>query len=191
MRMSKPVLVYGGSFDPVHKGHLKIADKIQREWKYEEVWFIPCQESRDGKDLASFDDRMDMLNSAIEEFGNPTFKALDSERLANAQGKMYVLAKYLRKTEPNAEMDFLIGSDAAQRIDSWYEADALRNEFMLLVAQRKGYPEVRLQGAMYYSRPLEYEMSSTTARDQMKTQGISPLLTLGVTEIIRRRNLYV
>ena len=189
--LSKCVLVFGGAFDPIHKGHLGIADKIQKDWKYDEVWFIPCQSSRYQKDMADFYTRMDMMESAIKEFGNPTFKAMDVELRANAEGRMYVLAKYLEKTYPDVEMDFLIGSDSVEHIKSWYRYDDLINEFMLLVATRNGYEGKRLVGAMFYDRPLGFDMSSTTAREHMRTQGFSPSLTLGVTDIIRERGLYV
>lgn len=190
-QLSTPVLVFGGAFDPIHRGHLKLADKIQKEWQYEEVWFIPCQSSRYGKEMASFELRMAMIEASFNDIVNPAFKVLDAEVQCNAEGKMYVLAKYLQETYPDAEMDFLIGSDSLQHLDSWYRIDDLRNEFMLLVAQREGYPEERLLGGLYYNRGLEYNMSSTMAREQIKTDGCSPLVTVGTQQIIKENKLYV
>jgi nicotinate (nicotinamide) nucleotide adenylyltransferase len=190
MSDAMPVLVFGGAFDPIHKGHLGIADKIQKDWNYEEVWFVPCQSSRYGKDMADFLVRCAMCESAIEEFGNPTFRVKDVEARAQAEGRMYVMAKYLQATYPNAEMDFLIGSDSVQHFKSWYRWEDLRKEFILLVAQRGGSKE-RLEGALYYPDGLDYDMSSTTVREQIALQGFSPLLTRGVQEMIRRRGLYV
>lgn len=187
------ILVFGGAFDPIHIGHLKIADFIQKRFKYDEVWFAPCQMSRYGKRLVHYVTRMDMLSAAFEDFGNPTFKICGAEFESNAEGRMYVLANHLSKTYPDAEMNFLIGADSLTHIESWYKASTLFREFVFVVASRTGYKTRMdvLSGCIRVDIGEEYDVSSTVIRNHIRENGESSLVTPKVNKIIKGRNLYV
>lgn len=187
------VLVFGGAFNPVHIGHLKIADVIQKRLEYDEVWFAPCQMSRYGKRLVHYVTRMDMLSAAFEDFGNPTFKICSAEFEINAEGRMYVLANHLSKTYPDTEMNFLIGADSLTYIESWYKASTLLREFVFVVASRAGYKTRMdvLPNHIHVDIDEEHDVSSTVIRNHIRENGESSLVTPKVNKIIKGRNLYV
>jgi nicotinate-nucleotide adenylyltransferase len=184
------ILIFGGTFDPVHRGHLKMADELQSALEYDEVWFIPCQSSRYGKTTVPFEDRMNMLNAGFDDICNPAFIAMDTEIQCGAEGRMFVLAEYLAKTYPDAEMEFLIGSDSLQHIQTWYRSSDLLSRHMMIVAERAGYPDKRLEGHLHFPMNVVYNTSSTDARSQIAQNGCSPMLTLGVQKYIKEHNLY-
>lgn len=189
--MQKRILVFGGSFDPIHVGHLYVADQVQKILDYDEVWFVPCQSSRYNKNLSHWMNRCDMVAVAINEHDNPTFRLSESEFECNAQGKMYVLADHLRCEYPECEFDFLIGSDSLKYINSWYRAKDLTSEFNFVIVSRNGY-EMDLDGI---SNGIALDMkipniSSTVVRKSIKEYGMSVLVPMSVSKFIKGRKLY-
>ena len=168
------ILIFGGSFDPVHRGHLSIADQIQKEDEFDEVWFTPCQESRYGKVLTNWVDRTEMLKRAFRDFDNPTFRISMSEFECGAHGKMYKLATYLKGKHPDFEFEYLIGSDSLDNINSWYRSEELTKEFKFVIVPRDND-----------------SVSSTAIREHVKLLGRSIMVTQSVNGYIKEKNLYV
>lgn len=168
------ILVFGGSFDPIHKGHLDVAFHARRDYGFDTVWFVPCVKSQYDKDLVDFDMRCRMIELAINDYGIPRFHLNLGEVDSDAEGRMYDLATYNRQRFPECEFHYLLGSDSLMTINSWYRAEELTSEFRFVIIPRK-----------------KDSISSTKVREQIKTVGGSEHLTKSVKKYIRRLNLYV
>jgi nicotinate-nucleotide adenylyltransferase len=130
----------GGSFDPVHHGHLIVARVAQETLGLDEVRFLPAREQpfKLGRHGASAADRAVMLELAIA--GSPGF-ALERAELDRA-GPSYTVdtLEVLRAREPAARFTVLLGADAAAELSAWHRAADLPNLARIVVFGRPGTP---------------------------------------------------
>jgi nicotinate-nucleotide adenylyltransferase len=135
------VLVFGGTFDPVHCGHLSIARQARERSGAEATWFVPAALAplRDAP-LATPAERLALLEAACAAEGDPRDAVLD---LAVHRGGISYTADVmdaLRAEHPDDELAVLIGADAARTINQWHRAaDLLRTERFVIV-NRTGPP---------------------------------------------------
>lgn len=164
--------ILGGSFDPVHIGHLSMADDAITEHGLDEVWFVPCTTSRYDKNLTSYDDRVWMLYTAINDIDNPRFKVSLIEQKYGIDGRMYDLGLALENIYPENEFVYLVGDDTLPLMKDWYRGDELMKRFTFVSSPRSG-------------------ISSTKVRENAKEDPtFIPCITDGVNKIIKRRGLY-
>jgi len=130
----------GGSFDPVHHGHLIVARVAQETLGLDEVRFLPAREQpfKLGRHGASAADRAVMLELAIA--GSPGF-AIERAELDRA-GPSYTVdtLEVLRAREPAARFTVLLGADAAAELSAWHRAADLPNLARIVVFGRPGTP---------------------------------------------------
>jgi len=111
----------GGTFNPVHDGHLSIAREALRLFELDEVWFIPCAipPHKPAGNLAPNEDRLAMLRLAIA--GEPRFKALPLE--FERPGKSYTAdtLRLLRERHPETDFLFIIGADTLPELHTWHQ----------------------------------------------------------------------
>jgi nicotinate-nucleotide adenylyltransferase len=135
------VLVFGGTFDPVHCGHLSIARQARERSGAEATWFVPAALAplRDAP-LATPAERLELLQAACAAEGDPRDVVLD---LAVHRGGISYTADVmdaLRAENPDDGLAVLIGADAARTINQWHRAaDLLRTERFVIV-NRTGPP---------------------------------------------------
>jgi nicotinate-nucleotide adenylyltransferase len=137
------VLVFGGSFDPVHNGHLAIATQAREQAGADEVWFVPAAEAPLRDHLAAEpEDRLELLRAATEEL--PHVRVLD---VAVRMGGMSYTAETmdaLRGDHPEDDLAVLVGADAARTIPAWHRAaDLLAHEHFVIV-NRTGPPPIAM-----------------------------------------------
>jgi nicotinate-nucleotide adenylyltransferase len=130
--------VFGGSFDPVHHGHLIVAGEALRALGLDELRFVPAREQpcKQGRHGASPEDRLAMLRLAVA--AAPGFR-VDPQECARV-GPSYTIdtIRALRAERPDASLSLLVGSDAAQDFPTWREADAIRELATVIVLTRPG-----------------------------------------------------
>ena len=137
------VLVFGGTFDPVHNGHLVIADQARSATGAEAVWFVPAALAplRDAP-RATPHERFELLQAACDDWGGTGLAVLD---LAIRRGGVSYTAdvmEALRAANPGLDLAALIGADAARSITRWHRAaDLLRAERFVIV-NRNGVPPI-------------------------------------------------
>ncbi len=136
--------LFGGTFDPFHKGHLAIALTARKQFKLQQIYLIPaaCSPHKLGKGpRASAQDRLKMLRLAIKPY--PFFKVSDFE--IKKKGVSYTIStlKFFSKQYPKAEYFFILGADSYRSIKTWKHYDKIRQFSSLLVAPRPG-EKVRL-----------------------------------------------
>ena len=124
--MTAPIGLFGGTFDPVHFGHLRLAAEVREAFRLERVVFLPTghpwQRSRDT--YASGTHRVQMLGLAVA--GEPSF-SVDAREVRRA-GPTYsvdTLAEYRAESGPDAPLVFLCGTDAFARVETWHRWQSL------------------------------------------------------------------
>lgn len=121
MQSIKTVGLLGGSFDPIHKGHLELGKRILKDG-CDEVWFIPCQASplKDRK-ISDFDLRVKMIKAAIKPFK----KMVCHEVEKNLPVPSYTIntLRVLRKQYPDIRFRFYIGNDQAKQLHKWNDIE--------------------------------------------------------------------
>ena len=132
--------ILGGTFDPIHFGHLRLAEEVGEELGLQRVYFIPAAlpPHKDGKPVSAFQDRMAMTRMAIKE--SPLLEALDLD--AQRQGRSYsieTLKEFRRHFEGEVELFFIIGMDAFLEIGTWKDYKALFDHAHFLVISRPGF----------------------------------------------------
>lgn len=130
--------VFGGSFDPVHVGHLIVAEAAADILQLEKILFVPArvQPFKVGQHSASAEDRVAMLQLAIAE--NPRF-CLDLREIERA-GPSYTVdtLRELHSETPQDELFLLVGADAAWDLPRWHDAELLTRYANLIALSRPG-----------------------------------------------------
>ncbi len=163
--MSKRIGIYGGSFDPVHIGHLWIAEAARGSLILDEVRWIPAATSplKPHGPVASDDDRLQMVRLAIS--GNSRFVVDDREI---SRGEISYTVDTIAEIAgecPGDELFLIIGSDSLASLDRWHEPTRLLDIVTLAVVQRGGDPPIdfgvlgTLTGAEQILRAREHVIS--------------------------------
>jgi nicotinate-nucleotide adenylyltransferase len=131
--------IYGGTFDPIHLGHLILAEACREACGLDTVWFVvagaPPHKPGDRTDVS---DRLDMVRYAIA--GNPAFAVSEIE--AKRPGPHYSVEtlEAITRDRPDDELFFLIGADSLVDLPHWRQPDRIGSLATLVVANRPGIP---------------------------------------------------
>lgn len=162
--------IYSGSFNPVHIGHLALANYLCEFEGVDEVWFLvtPHNPLKEQGELMDDELRLRLVQLAVE--GYPRFRASDFEfHLPRPSYSIHTL-EALRRSYPDTEFTLIIGSDNWLCFDRWFEAKRIVSEFGLLIYPRPGFevdetmlpPHVRMVHAPCI------EVSSTFVRQALR-----------------------
>ena len=129
----------GGSFDPVHAGHLRAAEEISEKLALEEVIFVPTLVSphKSSEAMAHSSHRLNMLNLSIKR--NPRFKISDMELRREPPSYTIDTLRSLNRSNPQNEYYFIMGSELFAEIDTWKDFAELFNYSSFVVLRRPGY----------------------------------------------------
>ncbi len=196
----RPVGLLGGTFNPVHEGHLSIAREAIRLFDLAAVWFIPCSipPHKPTTDLAPNQDRLAMLRLAIAD--EPRFKALPIE--FDRLGTSYTLdtVKALQSEHPDQPFVFIIGADTLPELHTWHKPLEVLERIRIVSLARPGivpaadslnlpapWPD-RLLADLRTGTPLE--VASRDIRDRLSTGQPVPLVPEPVIRYIQEHHLY-
>lgn len=196
----KKILVYGGSFDPITKAHMRIARKVMKaNYGFEKLWFMPAYKSMWGKDLNSGKDRINMIKSALCDIPyneRVNFSVCDFEIANKITGPTYGVLKQMLKAYGDCEFYFLIGMDNANKMDEWEDGDKIRELVKFVVVPRAGERAGVLGNAWYGTGGNIYigmdtsTISSTQSRDELKKRGWTDTVSTSVLGYIIGHGLY-
>ncbi len=140
--MSHPrrVAVFGGTFDPVHLGHLITAEQAREQARLDQVWFIPAASPphKQGQAVTDFAQRVEMLRLALA--GRPAFQVDDLEKGRPGPSYTADTLEELHRRHPGVELHLLVGSDCLPDLPLWYEPARIIAAAGLLVVPRPGWP---------------------------------------------------
>ena len=131
--------VFGGAFDPVHLGHLILAEQCREQGRLDEVRFVPtAHPPHKPRPAARFDQRVEMLALALA--GNPAFQIDEIEK--DREGPSYTVdtLEEMRRRRPGDDFWLLAGGDVVRDLHTWYAPRRLLESAGLIVMARPGTP---------------------------------------------------
>jgi nicotinate-nucleotide adenylyltransferase len=186
---ARRIALFGGTFDPIHEGHLQIASEARRVFDLDEVRFLPCHVSphKIGVLTAPADDRLEMVRLAIRDL--PWAIADDHDLTAPQPAYSWRTAEEMARRSPGAELFWLMGADQWRALPRWQHPERLAARVEFLVAFRSGLPEPHPEWRMRLLQ-VDHPASSTAIRLAM-AQGEDPRwLPPAVADYISKRGLY-
>ena len=145
----KPIGVFGGTFDPIHYGHLRSAFEMLQALQFEEVRFIPCSDPpHRGVTYATAQQRLRLVECAIK--GQPGFVADDRELRRDGPSYTIDTLESLREEFPGRSIGLIVGMDAFLGLPGWHRWDELLDVAHIVVAHRPGWkaPDIGVLGEM-------------------------------------------
>ena len=132
--------LFGGSFNPIHKGHLHLARQLYRLAQLDELWFMvsPQNPLKQQSELLSDAIRLKLVRLAVARC--PHFKASDYEFQLPRPSYTWNTLEHLRVDYPDNEFTLIIGGDNWQRFSSWYRHEDILRQYQLAVYPREDCP---------------------------------------------------
>lgn len=203
MVMKKNIVVYGGSFDPIHQGHLTLLQSILQEIPSEIAYLIPTGSHPYGKNYFFTEkERLLMLKAVLGFLSEqekkvlsidhcPTLwkdnrvKILDSELYKKTKSYTIESIKILKKIHPQHDFHLLVGADQAEDFSSWHRVEELCSLVQLWTFPRTGYQPQKEYNWNFLSYP-ELEISSSAIKEMIyKDQDLNhPLIPCVVKTLI-------
>lgn len=184
--------ILGGSFNPIHIGHLVLAEEARQKLKLDKIFFIPVNipVHKDAKDLLPPDERLKMIRLAIRD--NPNFQALDIE--IKRKGKSYTIdtLKGLKDKYPQVDkFFFIVGSDALSYLNNWKDIGEVMKLAKFVVASRPNYPLKNLPKNILPLAVESVDISGFRLRQRIKnSESVRYLLPKEVNSYILKNKLY-
>lgn len=186
--------LFGGSFNPVHNGHLKLARRMLKACRLDEVWLLvtPQNPWKSQADLLDDDMRLRMVREAVEDI--PGVVASDYEFHLPKPSYTWDTLQALGKDYPDRQFTLLIGGDNWERFSGWYKHDEILANYDIAVCPRRGavVDEGSLSSRVRVIRTALIDISSTDIRSRIR-EGLpfSHLLPPCVARIIQEEHLYL
>ena len=198
--------IFGGTFDPVHFGHLALAEECLAVAGLDEVWLVPAASPphKGGKKLSRFDQRKEMLELAIA--GNEKFKVEPME--ADRPGPSFTIdtLEEIQKRKPNDELFLIIGGDSALEFSTWKDPAKIASLATIIVRIRPGVimPTEQefisqlgkelgvLTKVIFVSGPPYLDVSSSLLKERVSNnKSVRYLLPRAVEVYIQQKKLYL
>jgi len=186
--------VFGGTFDPVHNGHLAAAVNARRAVRLDRVLVVPARDpwQKQGRQLAPADARLAMLEAAFEGVDGVEVSGLELDR----PGPTYTsdTVKELKAQRPDDELFLIVGADAASDLATWDRPDVIRDLTTIVIVSRADIEEPGAPGPDWrveHVRIPPLAISSTDLRrraaDGDPLEGLMPAAAI---RCLRERGLY-
>ena len=185
------ICLFGGTFDPIHSAHVRVAEEARQVARLDKVLFIPAGHPphKPANGIAPYEDRLRMVQLACEPY--PGFVA---SRLEEGEGPSYTIdtVRRVRKgLAPADKLFFLIGADAFDEIETWHDWQELVRSVEFIVVTRPGGSYKVPKGACVTAlNGLELAISSSSIRARIAQGEPTPELPARVREYIDEKGLY-
>ncbi len=164
------IALYFGSFNPIHIGHLIIAEFVYNNIAVEQVWFVlsPQNPLKPSKSLLNAYNRLYLLQLAIED--NPAFQICDVEFKLPVPSYTIDTLAYLHEKYPQHEFEIIMGSDSYRNLPKWKNYEVLIAKYKVIVYERPGFnttiPDIG-HIVLLKGTPM-LDISATQIRNQLK-----------------------
>ena len=172
--------IFGGSFNPIHNGHISLAQQLKEKAGLDEVWLMvsPQNPLKQNEDLLDDEKRLEMVRLALE--GKKGLIASDYEMHLPKPSYTWNTLQALSKDYPEREFVLMIGGDNWDLFDKWYHAEDIKQNYEIIVYTRTP------------GEPGFIDISSTNIRQRIKEgKGIRRLVPKAVADYIRKEGLSV
>ena len=211
--MIKRIGILGGTFDPVHKTHIKLAHLAKEQFALDEVWLMPSGDPphKSDKKVTIGTDRIAMLELALQDMQLEGLKVSSFE--LEREGKIYTAdtLELLSKEYPDTVWYFILGGDSLLYIEKWYHPERIFRNAVILAAVRNGagmqeltekriwlqehYEDVRIDFIHMEADTLSSSQVRTLLSNTMRTEQEEALLidALSTSELqyIKEKGLYM
>jgi len=186
----KQIGLLGGSFNPIHEGHLALAREAQKTLLLDQVIFIPSyRPPHKTEELVDATHRYKMVRLAIQ--GEKTFSLSDLE--IKRKGTSYTIdtVKALQQERPDAAWTFLVGSDCLQTIQTWKSVEELFQRCAFAVATRPHFPLEKIPKGFKTIQTTQVNISSEEIRRKVSQgESVADQVPRAVVEYIQEHQLY-
>jgi len=213
--MSQLIGLFGGTFDPVHQGHLNSVSLLDKALQFERVhWVLSARPPHKNELSANVEHRYAMLQLALQNYQH--YLPDDSEISRAEASYTYTTTQYFRERYPDNSLCLIIGADSLQNLHTWYRYNELIDEVHLVVMHRPGYSmeipkylsnrqvssskdlSQSIAGKLLLFEQSDFDISSTQLREQLreglldrKQQGhVDQYLSKSVLDYIQQHKLY-
>lgn len=198
------IAVFGGTFDPPHKGHINLARSVVEGYHADRVLFVPSPNPphKLHKNVTPFEHRLKMLKLAMNDDLLFDYSDMEQRRLPEPSFSIKTMAE-LTEQYPDDELFWLIGGDSLLNLHSWYKSEELVRNYNLMIYPRPGeevtYDQLSRHWNADDSRKLYesilelpvFDVASTNIRDAVRSgEDVSSVLTSEVTAYIKEHKLY-
>lgn len=192
--------LFGGTFDPPHKGHIALAKRVLSEFSLEKLIFIPAGNPPHKTDKKVTDKlhRFKMIEIATKNL--PDFSVSDFEINNEKPNYSYITIEHFKKLYCNDEIFFVIGADSYRDFPKWKNYPEILSICTFIVMNRNNddlnryyseYRKLSLSHKALFSDDFSYDLSSTELRDKLLSgDDCCELLPDGVYDYIKKNNLY-
>lgn len=186
--------LFGGSFNPIHNGHVRLAKSLLQEAALDEVWFLvsPQNPFKQDQQLLDDDKRLQLVRLALKE--EPQLIASDFEFHLPKPSYTWNTLQALEQEYPERKFTLLIGGDNWEAFDKWYRYEDILKRYPIIVYPREGskVPGVKFQGSeiQIVETPL-INISSTQIRQRLhEGKSVRGLVNTEVAMVIEQEHLY-
>ena len=188
------IALYFGSFNPIHNGHVEVADTIANNEiiPIDKVFVIPSPQNpfKDFDSLAHYDHRAEMVNLATNMTKN--IFICDIEKDNPPPNYTWDTLECLKKYYPNDTFYIVIGSDNYPRLSEWKNYDKIIAEYRFFVVMRDGDDLSHIESEKFICLPQVTPMSSTEIREKIKKgESVEHLIPRAVDNYIKKEKLYI
>lgn len=185
--------LFGGTFDPVHLGHLQLAQSARIQFSLDKVIFVPASQPPHKQEIPFLTpawDRYEMVRLAIE--GNRSLELSDCELQRKGISYTFDTLCEFEKKYPAAEFFLILGKDAFEGLDTWHRAAELKKKFRFLVAKRETSDVSASEGARveWLQMPLCPISASGIRAAVGRGENVEDYLPPRVTQYILAHKLY-
>jgi len=202
MKDHKKVGIIGGTFNPIHIGHLILAEHAYDEYKLDEILFIPTGIShfKDPNIVLDKKKRITMTGGAIDDNPHFALSTIETDRPGNSY--TYETIEELKRMNPDTEYYLIIGADSLFQIELWKNTESIMKNATILVAVRKGQSLEELEkkaeelmskynGSIRVLTCPYIDISSTEIRQRIKEgKTVKYMITEDTLNYINKFNLY-
>jgi len=187
------ICLFGGSFDPIHSGHLAVAEQVLENNLCDKIWFIPCYKNPLKKEPTKTEHRKKMIEIAIKKKENFELNEIE----LNKKETNYTLetVKELKKEFPEHKFCFIIAAKALDDFHKWKNPEELLKEIEFIIVSVENALELPLEIQEVNPKKLKptkhSDVSSTVIRKRIKEgKSVSGLLPEKVFDYIKKNHLY-
>ncbi len=186
--------LFGGSFDPVHNGHLAMAESVRRQARISHVIFLPCHRSphKPGRAPLPAENRVELLQLALTDCPWATISTFEVDRPGPSYS--WQTATHFSQARPDIEWCWLLGGDQWEALDRWSHPEILARLLHFIVLPRAGHPVAPRKGfRATFLRDFDHPASATAVREAAAkgyAETVRALTPPAVAEAILNRGYY-